>query len=237
MKRLFTLPLLALALAPQLSAQDNPSFRLGVKVAPNFAWMRSDSKDLVSDGNRTGFTFGLLGDFSLNEGGTYFFSTGLLLNNIGGTFSSDASYDLNGATTLVKSTLDLKLRYMELPLTLKLRATSDGPLSFYGVLGTSLAFNIRARTDGSATSTVNGNSTTSSYENENVIDDIALFKAALVVGAGVEYKISTTSLFAGLTYNNAFTNALDGDAKTLTSNGDKSRLFADYLEISLGVFL
>ena len=71
-----------------------------------------------------------------------------------------------------------------------------------------------------------------------MISDIALFKMALVVGAGVEYSLSSgPTLFGGITYNNAFTNALDGDAKKLLPNDKKSKLFADYLEISLGVFL
>ncbi|MEZ4739847.1 MAG: porin family protein [Flavobacteriales bacterium] len=221
-----------------LSAQDDASFRLGLKAAPNFAWMRSDSKDLTSDGNRTGITYGLLGDFRLNEAATYFFSTGILLNNIGGKFKADATYEIDGVSTVVKSEQELKLRYVELPLALKLRTKTSGTFNFYGQFGVSTAFNVRARTDATTTSTANGITTTTSVDDEDVISDIALFKMALVVGAGVEYSLSSgPTLFGGVTFNNAFTNALDGDAKKLLPNDKKSKLFADYLEISLGVFL
>lgn len=236
MKRLI-LPLLLTSLFSNAYAQDE-SFRLGVKVAPNFAWMRSDSKDLASDGTRTGISFGLLGDFRLNDEGKYFFSTGILYNNIGGKFKAEGTYDLAGVTTTVKSEQDLKLRYIEIPLTLKLRTTTDKPLNFYGQLGVSAAFNVRARTDVTTTSTVGGASSSVTLEDEDVIDDVALFKSSLVVGAGAEYKLASGStLIGGLTFNNAFTNALDGDAKNLSANGNKSKLFADYLEITLGVFL
>lgn len=233
-----TTALLALCLVSALSAQDDASFRLGLKAAPNFAWMRSDSKDLTSDGNRTGISYGLLGDFKLNDAATYYFSTGVLLNSIGGKFKADATYEIGGVSTEVKSEQELKLRYIELPLALKLRTKTSGTFNFYGQFGVSTAFNIRARTDATTTSTANGTTTTTSVDDEDVISDIALFKMALVVGAGMEYSLSSgPTLFGGLTYNNAFTNALDGDAKKLLPNDKKSKLFADYLEITLGVFL
>lgn len=236
MKRLI-LPLLLTTSLTTAHAQDE-SFRLGVKLSPNFAWMRSDSKDLKSDGSRTSYSFGLIGDFRLNDEGKYFFSTGILYNNIGGKFKAEGTYDLAGVTTTVKSEQDLKLRYIEVPLTLKLRTIADKPLNFYGQLGVSAAFNIRARTDVTTTTTVGGASTTGTLEDEDVIDDVALFKSGVVVGAGAEFALASgTTLFGGLTYNSAFTNTLDSDAKNLSSNGNKSKLFADYLEITLGVFL
>jgi hypothetical protein len=238
MKRLL-LPLFLTSLITATHAQDDASFRLGIKVAPNFAWMRSDSKDLESDGTKTGFSFGLLGDFRLGDAGTYFLSTGLVLNNIGGKFIADATYDIGGVSTVVRSEQDLKLRYLEIPLALKLRTKTESPMNFYALVGTSAAFNVRARADYSTTSTPNGGTaTTTSLEDEDVIDNTALFKMALVVGGGLEYSLTSgPTLFGGVTYNNAFTNVLDGDANSLLPNDKKSKLFADYLEITLGVFL
>jgi hypothetical protein len=163
----------------------------------------------------------------------------VVLTNIGGQFKADDTYDIAGVSTKVQSEQDLKLRYVEIPLTLKLRTVEDKPMNFYAQVGTSLAFNVRARTDFSSTTTpVGGTATTVTLDNENVIDNTALFKMAFVVGGGVEYDLgSGTTLFGGITYNNAFTNTLDGDARNLLPNDNRSKLFADYLEFTLGVFL
>ena len=245
MKRAITITLLACGLVPCLFAQEpaptaasssTSAFRLGVKLAPNFAWMRADSKDLSSDGSRMGYSFGLLGDFALGDQGTYFFSTGVLLNNIGGKFKADFTTDVDGVSTAFTSEQDLKLRYLEIPLTMKLRTKTDGQVNFYGQVGFSAAINLRARTDFTTTSTVGGSSTTVTSEDEDVIDDIAFFKASLVVGAGAELQMSSVTLVLGATFNNAFTNALDSDAKSFVSDTKKSKLFADYLEITAAMF-
>jgi len=44
-------------------------------------------------------------------------------------------------------------------------------------------------------------------------------------------------LFGGIVYNNGLMNVLQGDAKYIVNEDKKSKLFADYLEISLGVYL
>lgn len=239
MKSFFT-ALLVVLVFPSVQGQDgqDPNFRLGIKVAPNLAWLRADSKDLESNGTRSGISFGLLSEFKIDNAGRYFFATGILYNNIGGKFNAEGTYTLNGVETAVRTAQDVKLRYIELPLTIKLRSTVDRPLNFYGQVGAGLALNVRARADATTTTTVGGSSTTTELDGEDVIDDIAFFKMGLLAGAGAEYEMAAgTILFAGLTYNTAFTNVLDGDAKSLSVSGKKSKLFAEYFELTLGVFL
>ena len=49
----------------------------------------------------------------------------------------------------------------------------------------------------------------------------------------MEYNFSgTTALLIGITYNNGFTNLLNG----VEYNGKNAKLFNDYLELSLGIF-
>lgn len=212
-------------------AQDADSgVRLGVKVAPNTHWLRPDSKGLESDGNSVGYSFGVVVDVPFGAAGTYAFHTGLGMMNLGGKLK--ASYTENNLD--INSTQDTKLRYIDVPLCLKLRTRTEAPMDFYGLLGTSAAFNIRARSDFSTT--VGG--TTTSDTDVDIIEDVALFKMGLVVGAGVEYKIgSGATIFGGITYNNAFTNVLQGDSKFLINPDKKSKLYADYLELTVGVFL
>lgn len=232
MKKLLAMTLL---LAPVLGYAQDSSFRLGIKLAPNFHWMRSDSKELDGDGSGLGYTFGLLTEFPIDERGTYYFSSGLLLNHIGGAFSADFSQEQEGITTSVRSEQDLKLNYLEIPVTLKLRAVSDKPLTFSGQLGVSMGFNLRARSEYTTSTTVAGTTTTVS-DQDNVIDDIALLRFGMVVGAIAEYEMNGVALFGGITFNNAFSNVLDKGAKRLVDENSKSRLYANYLEITAGVF-
>ena len=70
-------------------------------------------------------------------------------------------------------------------------------------------------------------------ENENIQDDINLFRAALIVGAGAEYNFSgNTSLLFGITYNNGFTNIANFDVDV----DKKAKLLNNYLELTVGVF-
>jgi opacity protein-like surface antigen len=70
-------------------------------------------------------------------------------------------------------------------------------------------------------------------ENENISDDINLFKASLIVGAGLEYNFSgNTSLLVGITYNNGFTNIANFDAVP----EKPADIRANYLELTLGMY-
>ena len=47
---------------------------------------------------------------------------------------------------------------------------------------------------------------------EDIKDDIQMFRVGLLIGAGIEYSLSgNTAIVAGVTYNNGFTNTLRGD--------------------------
>ncbi len=219
---------------PELKVHSTSTgVRLGLKASPNMHWLRPDSKGLDSDGNKTGASFGIVVDLPFGANGTYAFHSGVLLNYIGGKVKSDYTTD----STSVSSTQDINLRYIEIPLCLKLKTAMDAPMNFYGLLGTSAAINIRARSDASTTFTTSGTTTTILLEDEDIISDVASFKMALVVGAGLEYELSSgTTLFGGITYNNAFTNVLNKNTKNIIDEDKNSKLYADYLELSLGVF-
>jgi opacity protein-like surface antigen len=226
----------ALLAAPILHAQDtsNEGVRFGIKLAPNMAWLRSDSKGIDGDGSVVGYTFGLLTEFPVGQNGNYRFATGVFLNNIGGKTKSSFSSTDAGVTSSFTTSSTTNLRYVELPLTIKMMTSEIGLIRYYGQLGVSTALNVRAKSDYETTTTVGGTSTTVSDTKLDVQDDINAFKASLVVGAGLEYNLSgSTSLLAGITYNNAFTTANTKDGVT---GIDNAKVYADYLELTLGVF-
>ena len=140
-----------------------------------------------------------------------------------------------------KKTRDLAravaLQYIELPLTIKLMTNEIGYMRYFAVVGAGNAFNVKAKGDKVEPKVIANRPDEDKtpvvekfeeLEKEGMQDDIALYKASLIVGAGAEYNFSgSTSLMFGVTYNNGFTNILDID-------GMKAK--AHYVELSLGVF-
>lgn len=238
MKKAFvTTVLIALMAAPAL-AQSSEGPRFGLKFSPNLSWMRPDSKELKSEGTRLGYSFGLLMEFPIGEQGNYRFATGAFLYNQGGKFSADHEYrTAPGAALQTKNLItDIKLRYVEVPLTMKLMTSEIGYIRYYGQIGFSAAFNIRAKADQEVPVYDVSGVYTTGFENltdEDIKDNINLFKAGLIVGGGLEFNFSgNTSLLAGITYNNSFTNVL----KDVEYNGKKAKAYNDYIELTVGVF-
>jgi opacity protein-like surface antigen len=221
MKKAF-LVLAAVALCTNImNAQDGKSVRFGLKVAPNFGWIKPDDKLLKSDGTLLGFNFGLMGDFMLGANQNYAFSTGLMyMTKLGGKYIL-----VSGADSLLSTTKStVKLQYIQLPLTIKLKTNEIGYMTYYGQIGVETALRVSAK--GDVQTTFRG--TTASEDNVDLTDATSIFRAALLVGGGVEYNFSgNTSAMLGVTYSNGFTNAFDGDVS-------KAKLH--YFELSAGVF-
>ncbi len=236
MRKAFALLTAALLAAPALNAQEpgNEGVRFGIKLAPNMAWLRSDSKGIEGDGSVLGYSFGLLTEFPVGQTGNYRFATGIFLNNVGGKTVSKYSNTVDSVTTSYVYSATTNLRYVEIPFTIKMMTNEIGLMRYYGQLGLSTAFNVRAKQDWEQSATANGSTTNSSDTKIDVKDDTDVFKAALVVGGGLEYNVSgNTSLLIGLTYNNAFTTVNKNDG---VDGVPDAKVYADYLELTLGVF-
>ncbi|MBK8228860.1 MAG: PorT family protein [Flavobacteriales bacterium] len=220
--------------AATLTAQDDVGVRFGLKLSPNMAFVQPETKTLKSNGAGLGYTFGLMLELPIGNSGNYRFATGLNLNNMKTKWKTDfAYYDaLNEPQKTRELETDVALQYVELPLTIKLMTNEIGYMRYFAVVGAGNAFNVKAKAD-QVVPVYNSVAPTivdkfEEQENENVQDDIALYKASLIVGAGAEYNFSgSTSVMFGITYNNGFTNILDID-------GAKAK--AHYVELSLGVF-
>lgn len=235
MRKAIALLSAALLAVPTLNAQENEGVRFGIKLAPNMAWLRSDTKGIDGDGSVIGYTFGLLTEFPVGQTGNYRFATGVFLNNVGGkTVSTYSLTDANNVTTAYENKTTTSLRYVEVPLTIKMMTNEIGLIRYYGQLGVSTSFNIRAKQDFDLVATTGGSSVTTSDTKVDIMDDTNLFKAGLVVGGGLEYNVSgNTSLLFGLTYNNSFTTV---NKKSDSAGVPDAKVYADHLELTLGVF-
>lgn len=187
-------------------------FKLGLTAHPNFGWIKSDIKNVKSNGLRAGFTYGLVGDFNFAQ--NYAFSTGLLLTTINGqTEDQSTALPASGEQRIYK------LQYIEIPLKIKLSTNEDNGLRYYGEFGLGNAINVRAKQD-----IKNGPNAT---EDKDIYSEIAFYRASLIIGAGAEFKVGDkTALQTGLSFNNGFTDIRKG-AGTLKSS---------YLGLNIGVF-
>ena len=106
---------------------------------------------------------------------------------------------------------------MELPFTFKMRTKEMGYTTLYGKFGLGLGLNIKSEADEaryrSYQEVINGEWSTYNVGGSPIRDrieidsDIRLFRAAMIIGGGLERSLSgTTALTVGLNYNAAFTN-------------------------------
>lgn len=197
-----------------VAAQEKASsgFRLGLTAHPTFAWIKSDIKDIKSNGLRAGFSYGVLGDFYFAE--NYAFNTAIKLTTINGQTESELLANTGEQQTY-------KLQYIEIPLKLKLSTNEVNGLKFFGEFGLGNGFNVRAKQDIKSAN----NSTIES--DKDIYSETAFYRASLVIGAGAEFKVGEkTAIVGGLSLDNGFTDIKSGSG-TLKSS---------FLGLNLAVF-
>jgi len=207
-------------------------FRFGVRIAPNIAWLSPDSENYENEGAVPGFSWGFLADITLTE--NYFIKTGFSLDYLNAKLSYPHQQiidDVTSAYTLGTLHRKYNLRYLEIPITLKMRTNQFGKMAFYGEIGFGTSFNLKARSqdeffpqDGSP-----------SDQTENDIkDEIALVKGSLIVGAGLEFFIDeSTSIITSLTFNNGLTNILKGENSV--DPGITQMASLSYFQLNIGI--
>lgn len=195
-KALFAICMLA---AMALNAQDYKKFRLGLSVAPNFGWIKSNDKEFTTDGARVGIGGGLVTEFYFSK--NYGISTGLQIMNVGGQVQR------NEPGLVITRTF--KNQYVQLPFAIKMKTNDFSGFNVFGLFGISAEYCFR----GLYNVDVNGGE---SNNNDAKADDLTRnLRLGLNVGLGTEYNIAgSTSLFLSLTYNNG----IIGSQKKATNN-------------------
>ncbi len=208
----------------QCYAQDN-SFRFGIKAAPNFAWIAPDTEGYENDGSVIGFSTGFVTEIAFTD--NYGFKTGLNFDYLNGKLKFPFVSDSDTGTMSRK----YNLRYLELPLTIKMRTNKFGDMAYFGEIGVGTAFNVRAKSKDDFQNELTGNSLQSE---KDISDEITLMKESVIMGAGAEYFIDeSTSLFLELTFNAGLTNILKGNNTLYPDLEQKGKLYN--LQLSIGV--
>jgi hypothetical protein len=231
-----------------LVAQDSGSdrmFHFGLKVAPALSWFSPGDKKFTNNGVKFGFGYGLITEFGFSK--NYAFSTGLEILNAGGKLTFPKSPDKalytvlntdvtpNRNDTFLLFKRDYKLRYINVPLLLKLKTNQLGAMTYFGQFGLDASFKWSAK----ANDDVSLNGTESTRNDVDIAKDINFIRLALNVGLGAEYNLSgSTSLVFSINYNNGFTNAMRKDSKMLLDknlNALSQKAVFNYVALTVGV--
>jgi len=159
------------------------NFKFGLTLAPTINFNKIEFKDandkwVGSEGSNGGLGWkgGLLGDYQFAD--NYYIHSGLLIHSK--AFNSDA-YDMSITT-------------LEIPLALKLRSKEvTDNVHITGFFGGTVDLNV------AATSKADG-------KEIDVKDQVSVFGASFMAGAGAEYDLDFGSVGLGLSYHLGLTN-------------------------------
>ena len=227
-KQLIALLLVIFCFVTVTLAQQKP-FVFGFKAGPTLGWMKPDTKDYSSDGVRAGFSWGFTADFFLME--NYSIATGFDVVFLNGALEMPYMVDVDSATTH-NGTLarKYKLKYIQVPVTLKMRTNEMGKFRIFGQIGLGTSFLIGAKADDEFTY----GSTMESEEDLDIYDDMKFMRESLIIGGGVEYSLGgSTSIIASLLFNNGFTDILKG--YNTVDQTLKNKAQANYVVIEVGI--
>ena len=212
MRRLFTLLLLALS----VSAFSQGNFRFGLHFSPNIGWVSPTTNGYAKDGTGLNYGFGLDAEFGLGSGENYAIATGIGGTNISGSFITDGQSEK----------IDIKSKYIDIPLAIKLKTNQIGYMTYFGKFGLSNAILIGADSE-------QGEETNKEFH-KNMIP----VRSGLLVGFGAEYNISgNTNIMFGIDFNNGFTGIFKKDAfKTSTGEDVKIKAKNSLISLNLGIF-
>lgn len=224
--------LIGLTLATMVSAQGK-SFKIGIKLSPGVGFLRTDVGDIATNGRPMRLGYGLIFDRMFSE--NYALGFGLNMIEFGGhaeytNVFSDSQSD--PTIQYVRRDYD-KVKYIEMPLTLKLRTAMIGKMMYWGQFGVGLGYLFSGFADEKTSNLyVQSNSTENgpferTFESSESIDDkldikseLSPFRVSMIVAAGAEYPISgSTYLSYGITYN--------GGILSMYRNGDKVIKYKD----------
>lgn len=223
--------LLSFSILFSLMSMAQSSFQLGFRGTPNISWLKPDSKNVDADGSILGFNYGVIADFNISE--RYSFSTGVESVTTGGKLNMKD----------ISTKAEYKVKYVEVPLSLKLKTNQIGYITYYGQFGVGVGINY----DSEAEFSILGSKVT----DERYSDKISIFRGSIIMGLGAEYNISgNTSIVLGLTFNNGVTNLFNKDGKDFmkdankdengikidpTLDPDELKAISNYLGLNIGI--
>jgi hypothetical protein len=169
----------------------------GLHADPVISWFSSDIKEIKNEGSRPGFNFGLTYNkyFTPN----YSFSTGISLINAGGRLISSDTTILEftnfTSTVLPGKPVVYKIRYLAIPVGLKLQTNQIGYITFFSDVGLDPKIVIGGKADIPSLE----------ISKEDAMNELRKVNLSFHITGGIEYSMGgTTALVLGLNFDNNF---------------------------------
>jgi hypothetical protein len=178
-----------------ITSWGQTKLQLSFTASPSVNWMRSTNQSADKQNPVLGYDFGLSGDVFFSENERYSLVTGLQILNTGGKISyrTNEAFQFSGESLPSSTSIRYRLRYVEVPLAIKLKTDQFHRVRYWGQFGLSTMVNIGA----------NGDSSDGTFRKSNINDEINLFNLAMNVGAGFDFDLGgNNSVTAGLIFQN-----------------------------------
>ncbi|HEX7410778.1 MAG TPA: porin family protein [Bacteroidales bacterium] len=211
--------------APAIAKAQYRPYTFGFKAAPGIGWVRTDTKEYTG-GSSINFSWGFVTEFNFTE--NHCVATGINFQFINGKITYPDVRNINGTDQNVPVVRKLRVKYLQIPFTLKMRTEEQNNMRFFGQFGLGTGFRLSAK--GIDEYSFSGGTIS---ESDNIDGDVSFFRESLIVGLGMEYRISSGNMMSfGLTFDNGFTNILSWKNKV---GSDKPKGTSSLIEMSVGI--
>ena len=208
--------------APAIAKAQFKSYAFGFKVAPGIGWVHANTKG-YSGGSSINFSWGFVSEFNFTE--IHCIATGVNFQFINGKITyPDVRNDETGIVDR-----KLRVKYLQIPFTLKMRTEERNNMRFFGQFGLGTGFRLNAKGIDDFSSLTGSNVSVTN----NIDGDVSFLRESVIVGLGMEYRISSGNMIsAGLTFDNGFTNILSWKNKV---GSEKPKGTSSLIEMSVGI--
>ncbi len=213
------------------AAQDaDKKIRIGLEMTPSFSWFKSDYENVENDALKLSNRVGV--NFDYNFVHNYFVSTGIFLNWQKGKLKysdenipfdiDDEILTFNSEGTGESVAISYKMKYVEIPVSLKLKTNEIGYMTYFAKFGLNTAFNISAL----------GDANQLAVEDGDLNKEVNFLNAGYHIGGGAEYSLSSNFILtSSLIFQQGFI-----DITTNTPGRTSDKTILNNVRLSLGVF-
>lgn len=187
-------------------------FRIGIYGDAALSWMTPKMDEVTdikytSGGLRAVAGWGLFFDLNFTE--NYTFSSGFRLGGTSGRLTFKDSINIDNLSPTTGTIYRIySLRYLEIPLDLKLKTNQIGYFTYFFQIGLRPGFRLEAQ----ATDKFDGTSLPNRTLDISGKDQTSFLQLGFNVGVGAEYQISKSfSAFASISYRNGLIDVLRSD--------------------------